>query len=913
MKKINLSLIVLTLFLVSAFAPLYTLAAEDDVPYGPWVDEIRFEVDTNDASVYQRLLDGNLDIYMSDYADTDLFQDIRVSDVLKYDFAFGLNYELTFNPYGPQFVDGRFNPFSNKKIREAMNLIVDRNYIVDEIMQGLGVPKLLPIVSAFPDYGRLAETAVLLEAEYSYDPDTARSVIFTELAGMGAKNAGGKWMFNGTQITLKILIRTEDQRQQIGDYTSDILEDLGFLTERLYKTSSEASPIWYSGDPADGGFHIYTAGWISTVISRDDADNFAYYYTDTGLPGPLWQAYDDTDPQFYEAAVKLDNGDWETWEERMELMRQCADWALKDSVRVWLIDQISPFVSRNEVLVAADLSGGFSNPLWARTIRVEDQVGGIINAANREVLVEPWNPEAGTNWVYDTIVQIAVGDRPHIYNPYTGLPMPNRYETATIETTDMGVSESSDWCELSYVSSIDVPSDVWYDWDTVNDMVIYAPNGTTAKVKATVNYGDVLGNVQYHDGSYMSLADWLVNWPLDFEQADPNSTLYDASTVADFNSWKSTYKGFRVVSESPLIIEYYTDFTNREAELILTGGVWYKPAVNSWMYPELPWHAHAVGVKADEESLLAYSSSKSDELEIEWMNYIAPLTESAGTSLKGVFDDAKAANYVPFGDYNDMVSDAEAAVRYGNLEAFYTDHDHYWVSLGPFYLDQVDFQGHSAVVKSFNDLGLDTNYTFMADRFGNLAQAPIPEIEATVPDFVIPGLEASMVLDLSFEGTPYDNSRIDFLKYLVIDSNGNLITVGEATPGTEAGQWNIELTGLETEPMSAGSYTLSTIALSKDVAKPGKGETPFVVIPLVSYFQSVLAESEANFNSKVEGLKTTLQDQQETLAEIQESVGTDDPSDVVDQVNSLQTTTYLAIGVALIAALVAIYGFMQKK
>ena len=506
MKKLNLSLIVLTLFLTSVAAPLCIVAAQDDVPYGPWVDEIRFEVDTNDASVYQRLLDGDLDIYMSDYADTDLFQDIRVSDVLKYDFAFGLNYELTFNPYGPQFVDGRFNPFSNKKIREAVNWIVDRDYIVDEIMQGLGVPKLLPIVSAFPDYGRLAETAVLLEAEYSYDPDTARSVIFTELAAMGAKNEGGKWMFNGTEITLKVLIRTEDQRQQIGDYISDIMEDLGFATERLYKTSSEASPIWYSGDPADGGFHIYTAGWISTVISRDDADNFAYYYTDTGLPGPLWQAYDDTDPQFYEAAVKLDNGDWDTWEERMELMRQCADWALEDSVRVWLIDQISPFVSRNEILVAADLSGGFANPLWARTIRFEDSVGGIINAANREVLVEPWNPEGGTNWVYDSIVMIAVGDRPYIFNPYTGLPMPNRYETVTMETTDTGVSESSDWLELSYVDSIEVPSDVWYNWDSENDMVINAPDGATAKAKATVNYGDVLGVVQYHDGSYMSLA-----------------------------------------------------------------------------------------------------------------------------------------------------------------------------------------------------------------------------------------------------------------------------------------------------------------------------------------------------------------------------------------------------------------------
>jgi peptide/nickel transport system substrate-binding protein len=59
----------------------------------------------------------------------------------------------------------------------------------------------------------------------------------------------------------------------------------------MYKTAAEASPIWMRGDPAEGQWHVYTGGWIATVISRDEADNFDYFYTPRGRPEPLWQAY----------------------------------------------------------------------------------------------------------------------------------------------------------------------------------------------------------------------------------------------------------------------------------------------------------------------------------------------------------------------------------------------------------------------------------------------------------------------------------------------------------------------------------------------------------------------------------------------------------------------------------------------
>ena len=46
----------------------------------------------------------------------------------------------------------RLNPFSNPKVREAVNWLIDRNYIAQEGMGGLGTPRYVPILSTFPDY-----------------------------------------------------------------------------------------------------------------------------------------------------------------------------------------------------------------------------------------------------------------------------------------------------------------------------------------------------------------------------------------------------------------------------------------------------------------------------------------------------------------------------------------------------------------------------------------------------------------------------------------------------------------------------------------------------------------------------------------------------------------------------------------
>jgi peptide/nickel transport system substrate-binding protein len=696
-----------------------------------------------------------------------------------------------------------------------------------------------------------------------------------------------------------MLIRTEDQRLEIGDYVSDLMEDLGFETDRMYRTSSEAAPIWLYGDPADGEFHIYTAGWISTAISRDDSDAKAFFYTDMGLPFPLYQAYD-PDPKFYDIADKLNSGDYDTWEERMDLMRTGTIMALEDSARVFLVDQLAPFVQRSDIELAFDLSGGFSNPLWALTIRKKGEVGGILTAGSAEILTQPWNPEGGTNWLYDSIILGAVRERySHIYNPYTGLPMPLRMQSVSMDVArGVPTSSSTDWCTVNVVDQVQVPEDAWVDWDVESKEFITAGTGTTAKVKMAINYGDCIGNWKYHDGSVMSMADWLIPMIIDYEQADPDSTIYDKSTVAEFESEKSTFKGMRIASESPLIIEYWTDYITREAEFIYTF-IADRQGVNVDIYPQIPWHATAIGIKAEEEGLLAFSADKSEELEIEWTNYLGGPSEAI---LEEKLEEALSTSYVPFGGIvNDYLTSEEITTRYENLKQWHDDRGHFWVGSGAFYLDQVDFVGHSAVIKAFRD------YPFKADRFARLAEPPIPVSSVSVPDNIIPGLGAIIDYELTYKGDPYPNDKIELTKYMVLDSAGNLITVGEAEPGEE-GKWLIGLDSTETARLEAGSYRLITVALSTDVAKPGILDTPFVVLPdLLSYVEALMASREADIKSDIAEIESSLSETQNTVAELQTGAGLE------NRVSSLSTITYIAVFIAVIAVVVAAYGIISKK
>jgi peptide/nickel transport system substrate-binding protein len=494
--------VVIALLMACAPAPTPVPPTPTPVPLkGAWVDEVVFFEEKDSAKAVSMLEAGEMHTFFWGSTDAKLFAKVKDSKALRYDMSYGSYNEITFNTYGPTLKDGRLNPFSVPAVREAMNWLVDRNYIVKEIFGGLGAPRYLALNTVFPDYARLADVAKALELKYAYDAKKAKEVIDAEMKKLGAELVGGKWQYKGAPVTLIFIIRTEDERRAIGDYISKQLEDIGFTVDRQYKTAAEASPLWLLADPADGKMHLYTGGWISTVISRDQAGNFDFFYTPRGRPDPLWQAYKPA-PEFDKISERLAKREFTTVKERQELMAKALELSMKDSTRIWINDRSSFWASRAELKVASDLAAGISGSwLWPHTIQIGGKPGGTVRIGSTSMLPDPWNPIAGSNWIFDMTIIRATGDAGLLPDPYTGLYWPQRLQKAEVTVQEgLPVGKTLDWVTLKFEKTITVPRDAWIDWDAEKQQFITVgetPTPTlTARTKTEAQRRRVPGGVE---------------------------------------------------------------------------------------------------------------------------------------------------------------------------------------------------------------------------------------------------------------------------------------------------------------------------------------------------------------------------------------------------------------------------------
>lgn len=800
-------------------------AAQPAERNGSWVDTVVVVEEPNADAAVTRLEAGDLDIYAYTISSPETAAQIASSEDLQTARSFGSYNELTFNT--ASCADGRLNPFSNPQIREAMNKAVDRDYIVQEIMGGLGVPRYVAIGAASADRGRFAAQIRQIELEYAYDLEAARETITAQMEEMGATMEDGGWTFEGEPVELTLLIRTEDERQQIGDYVGNQLEDLGFTVVRDYKTSAEASPIWVQGDPTECLFNVYTGGWVTTAISRDTGSNFEFFYTPAGYPIPLWQAYTPTE-EFSDVATRLANNDFSDLDERAELFAQALDLSLQDSSRIWLLDRQSVTPYRNEISVAADLSGSvYGTPLWAMTLRRGDEVGGSIDWAMPSILTQAWNPIGGSNWIYDQGLQRGTSQFGVIPDPATGLNLPNRIESATVTVQeDLPVAKTLDWVELEKVPEIQVPDDAMVDWDAEAQEWILAGDAytetQTAALKSTVTYPSGFDGITWHDGSPFDAADVMMFMIMQFDRAKEASAIYDEVYVPDFESFMSAFKGWRITNEDPLTIEYYTDNWQLDAENGVTT-LW-----PQYDYGEAAWHAIAIGNLVEQEGLAAYSDDKATANEIEQISYIAgPTLDLLGQQLTVAAggEDGSGEVYIPYAPtMSQYVTAEEAAQRYNNLQEWFRRRGHYFVNTGPFFLQRA-FPVEGTVILEHNP-----DFPDPADKWARFSEPAIAQVEVDGPGRVTQGEAASFDVFVDFQDEPYAMDDIQEVQYLVFDATGNLVEQGQAE-AMEDGLWQVTLSEDLTSSLEAGSNRLEVVVVSKLVAIPSVTGVQFVTAP----------------------------------------------------------------------------------
>lgn len=801
--------------------------AEPVTRQGAWVDTVIFVEEPSSDTAITRLEAGDIDVYAFSVAEAPIAERVYESEALDYYTSYGSYNELTFNPV-LELEDGSLNPFGDPQIREAMNWLIDRNYITQEIQGGMARPRFVAVNFASADTARLADVIAEMELKYAYNPDKANEVITARMEELGAELVDGVWTYNGEPVEITGLIRIEDERLEIGDYVANQLEDIGFTVIRDYKTSAEASTCWIDSDPASGCFSYYTGGWVSTVISRDEAYNFGDFYTPLGWGVPLWQAYDPSD-EFFTLADALYNSQFESMEERNQMMAEIIPLSMEDSARIWLSDSIGIAPLRADLSVAADLSGSiYGATLWPHTLKYDGQVGGEVTIAMPSMMTQAWNPIDGSNWVYDMMPMRGAKGNAVVPDPFTGLNIPSRLESAVVYAqTGLPIGKTYDWVELEFVDEITVPDDAWADWDAENQVWITAAERfeepATVKTKVVMTYeAGFPANTKWHDGSPFTLADMVMGMIMNFDIAKEASPIYDEAQVASFESFMSSFKGWKIVSTDPVVIEYYTDAYALDAENNISNfRAGYPNEGGLYSQGSAAWHNIVPAWLGEANGEMAFSSSKADTLEVDQTNYLAGPTLEA---MKGFLQQAIDETLIPYeptlGAY---ITAEEATARYENLQAWIERTGHAYLGTGLFYIQKA-FPVEGTIILQRNP-----DYPDMADRYSQFAEAPIPEVLVDGPAEVSIGGEATFDVFVDFKGEPYALEDIDMVSYLVFDATGALVLKGDAE-AVEDGYFQITLDADATSQLAAGSSKIAVIAVSKRALLPVQQVFEFVTI-----------------------------------------------------------------------------------
>ncbi|MFO7637654.1 MAG: ABC transporter substrate-binding protein [Clostridia bacterium] len=781
---------------------------------GGWLDQITMKIVGGDAAITQ-IQAGDIDIFAASLSRKEDLIAINNAGLDK-STQYGLFYEMTINPVGPVFEGtGKLNPFASKEVRQALNMLLDREYINQEVYGGGAFPKYVNFVSGLPDYARYVEVAREVEAMFAYDMDKAKEIITAEMLAMGATVSDGKFMHNGQQVEIIIVIRNDSDltRIPIGDYVGSQLEAIGFKVDRQYKTASEASPIWIGSHPNEGLWHLYTGAWSVTGMSRDDGDNFQFFSSSASAYGftGLWQSYY-LDDETFALFDRLANNDFATVEERGELIREALMKDAEYSYRVWLIDGTSYSFWKPGVTTSYDLAAGVdSSAMTAFTIRYSEQEGGNLTWGTSDILVDPVNPVGGSNWVWDAQWKNFTHDYATLGNPFTGLPMKQRLDRAEIVIqTGLPVGKTYDWVDLTFEDTITVPGDAWADWDvttqTFKTVSQVYPEGATARRKSTVYYPATLfDDVTWHDGSKLSVADFVMGFIMTFDVATEGSAIFEPSMAANLNAFKTAFKGMKIVSTAPLTIEFYSDTYYLDAEMNIAS-LW-----PSYGYGQAGWHLITAGNLASAAGELAYTKARSSEDEIEWMSYVS------GPSLAFLskhVNAAAASSLVPYAPtLGQYITAEEAAARYTNLAQFYAQRGHFLSGLGPYILDRV------LPVEKTLTLVTNPNFVDYSDKWSELAEPKFSAVDITGKTSIKAGTAATFDISVTFKGAAYPSNEINTVKYLLYDATGKVIEVKEAA-FVRDGRYKVELTKETTAALGTGACKLEIAVVAIPVSVP---------------------------------------------------------------------------------------------
>lgn len=755
--------------------------AQEAARPGPAVDVVTFGAYNVDQAPLN-VQNGDIDLYLFGLK-TAGAQSLDGVDTVRLIQAPASTLSLILNPAPAN--EGELNPFSLPEVRLAMQYLVDREFIANDIYQGRALPMLTSVSPL--DYDQLTVFPVVSGLNIRHDPEYAAQLITEAMERAGAQRQNNVWTYNGNPITLKIVVRVEDERRDIGDLVRSNLEQLGFQVQPLYQQFGPATLTVYASDPRTFGWHIYTEGWGRGAPARyDDAGVNQFYAPWLGqMPG--WQEvgfWQYENQELDDLGKRLYRGEFQSQEERDELYRQMVQIGLNESIRVWLVTALQSFPIRTEVQdLTEDLVSGPKN-LWAlrgASIpgRSDIKVGHLWVWTERTT----WNPIGGFGDVYSVDIQRNLNDPPLVYHPFTGLPQPFR---ADFEVETAGPNDR-----------MPVPEDAVL-WDAANDSWVPVTPGTTAKSKVTFDYSRYL-QASWHHGPKITMADVIYPIAQGFEIAyDENKVQIETAIGITARPVLETIKGFRLISDTQ--IEVYVDYWHFEPGYIA--------AYASPSGVSTPWEIlAAMDDVVFEKRQGAYSDTAAARFNVPWLSLV---TESDARLVLRSLREFKRRGTIPAGVFEiggqTLVTEDEAVARYDACEEWFRNTNLLIIGNGPFQLTRYDPPAQFAQLDAFRAEG----YPFTAADF-RLGTPPRISIEPVTPPTINLGDPISVPVTVSGPGTLS-------LQYTLVDpAAGQVLATGFAEGG-EGGAFTVNVDPNISSGLFPGLYQLFLLAASSDIA-----------------------------------------------------------------------------------------------
>ncbi len=715
-----ISLLIVAVFVISGLAVVYNTPAKAQ---GEYVNKIELEVSTNREAVLGQVATGDLDVFLQSLEGS-VYDSVRESwkEKLGTWVSEGSYNNLYLNPaHEPDTefkyicdVEGekRFNPFAVRKVRYAMNFLVNRQKMCQDLANGYANPRFIWLSSGLQVYEEYFKD--LVEEEHGLtetgNKEKGLEMIDNALSNLEfnvdnaqlQKGDDGYWEFkygSGSWKDIQTIgiHRTEDWRQDIGEYVAGLLDEAGIKVEAKSWDRTQAIPVVFDGDYDDLPWGYYTGGWLASgnvyypewSCSQMYAPWYGFMPTRAGE-----QNYQYENQTLDDLGQDLANGRVNTEEEYWSGLETMADVGLKESVRIFLTTETSYYVYDKDTVVGAatDAVTGWSDYFTPPTIQTTDGVLDLSQySAEAQLYMDNWNKYGGSSGAYGAKQRRALHDMSSWNHPQSGLPMPVRENW---QDGDGNIKLGYTYDEDGNLSKeIDVPSSA-VDYNTAEQKWEEVGSGHKSAVKVT--YDVVEG--KWHDGHDMTVRDIMASYAFDKDMAtDDNRTndYYHATYSSSMTPWYNNIVG--------------TEWNQDQGTFTIYGDYTFplKDKVGSYFvkFPWLPYQVYESAEQCVAETDLAsgigpYTWDSAGE-----GNWVHWLSEEQSQDFKSVLQNMKG-NWRP--PYLKAENNAPITIDQSTYDSqldqiitFINDYGHMYDSNGVFKLTEYDSEQSTMTMERF--------------------------------------------------------------------------------------------------------------------------------------------------------------------------------------------------------------------